>query len=315
MYLTLDRRPPTNVAGMNRCLVGGLTWVGWIGVSALLVACGKGGEKEDRPASISQEELPARAAAIRCEGMSRCCEGSGFPFDVTPCQQKQTGHFENLIAQFAANVGYDARAAGEYLEALETGNNCGRLDEQAAAAWERAFPGKLELGQPCGLSQECRQEPGQTVSCFGDGTTPQVCTLVEGEPPTRHGQAGETCSRTCESDRCPVNVMSAMTTGCYRTEGLWCDFVTEQPTCSRLPELGQACPSGECTIGSFCATDTRVCTALRATGQPCLRRDECKSGYCEEQDPSRGTGASEPAQTYCVAQQPVAADDCRREYD
>jgi len=77
------------------------------------------------------------------------------------------GHraIRSVIGQFAANVDYDAGAASELLQSLETNTKCGTFDEEAVAAWERAFPGKLEPGERYGCQQECRNEPGHTASC------------------------------------------------------------------------------------------------------------------------------------------------------
>lgn len=289
-----------------------------LGAIAVLVACGKGEESTGAP--ISREEWPARVAALKCEAMSGCCERSGFSFDATACKQSQTAEMEHKVAQFAANVDYDARAAGESLDRLAEGSACGLFDE--VAAWEKVFPGKLGPGESCRATEECRKEPGHSVSCSSeDGIPPSVCRLFKDGQPRPHAQLGEACFTTCrEGAPCSIDDVRGasepvISAACYHADGLWCNYGKESPTCTRLDRVGEVCvdPSSSCENLGFCARDTGICTAPLPNGQPCLSRDECQSGYCKEQEPPPSSNAAEPIWGSCVAELPVAAEDCQRE--
>jgi hypothetical protein len=294
----------------------------------VLVACGK---SEAGSAPVAREQLSARAAAIACEGLGSCCQRSGFTFDVASCKQERTFEIEQNIAQVdTVNVDYDATAAGECLDALEANSSCGELEDDDAEACERIFRGKIGLGQPCNSREECRSGPGQSVSCYSeDGVAPQVCRLVDEGAPSRHGKVGEACNTTCfEGDECstfpvavpvpapgmpaPVPVDAA---ACYRSDGLWCDFSTSAPKCARLLPLGAECISYDSCAGkALCANDTRVCSAPRPNGQRCSSGNECQSGHCSAQGPSSDPGAPVP-ESYCVAEEPVTADECALDSD
>lgn len=298
-----------------------VTWVGWIGMSVVVVACGK---SEGGPAPVSLEQLPARVAAMMCEGRGGCCERSGFTFDVAGCKQERVAEIEQELVELdTANVDYDATAAGECLEALEAGSSCGEFDGDDAEACDRVFRGKLAPGQPCTSSQECRREPGQSVSCYSeDGIQPELCTVFDGGMPSRHGKLGEACFTTCfENDDCsgsaavpapgPGVPAPADPAACYRSDGLWCDYSRASPTCARLLPLGQACTGYESCAGkAFCATDTSVCSAPRANGQPCSADRECQSGNCSDTPPAAGPTVSEAV---CVAEERLTADECTLE--
>lgn len=297
-----------------------LTWLGWIGVSAVLVACGK---SEAGPAPVSLEQLPARVAAIACEGLGSCCQRSGFTFDVATCKRERTADIESSIGQVdTVNIDYDAAAAGECLEAFEANSSCGEFDDDDAEACERIFRGKLGLGQPCTSREECRRETGQSVSCSSeDGIGPEVCRLADGGAPSRHGKLGEACNATCfEGDECSIVAVPAPAPGepapvpvdpaaCYRSDGLWCDFSMASPSCARLLPVGQQCTSYDACAGkAFCAGDTGVCSAPRANGQPCSSASECQSRHCSSEGPTIDPGA--PVESYCVAEESVTAADC-----
>jgi hypothetical protein len=305
-----------------------LTWLGWIGVSAVLVACGK---SEGGPDPVSRDQLPARAAALACEGLSGCCQRSGFMFDVAACKQEYTAELEQNIAELdTANVDYDAVAAGECLDALDAHSFCGEFDDDDAEACERIFRGKLALGQPCSSSQECRREPGQSVGCNSeDGIEPQVCTRYDDGGSSRHGKEGEACYTTCfEGDDCSTGSVPVPApapgpgvpapapvdpAACYRTDGLWCNFGIASPRCARLLPLGEECTSYDSCAGkAFCASDTGVCSAPRANGARCSAADECQSGHCSYDGPS---GAPEPVESYCVAEEPITAEECTVDFD
>jgi len=300
-----------------------VTWLGWIGVSAVLVACGK---SEGDPDPVSRDQLPARVAAMACEGLSGCCQRSGFMFDVAACKLERTAEIEQNLAEVdTANVDYDANAAGECLDALDADSSCGEFDDDDAEACDRIFRGKLGLGQPCTSSQECRPQAGQRVSCYSDGVEPEVCTLRGDGAPSRHGKLGESCYTTCfEGDDCSGDAVPVPAPGpgvpapapvdpaaCYRADGLWCDYSMASPSCARLLPLGQQCSGYESCAGkAFCASDTSVCSARRANGQRCTSDSECQSGHCSDDDATLEPGTTEPVERYCVAQESVTADEC-----
>lgn len=301
-----------------------LTWLGWLGVLAVLVACGKA---EGGSGPVPREQLSARVAAIACEGLGSCCQSSGFTFDVANCKQLRAAQIDqNLLELDTASVEYDDRAAGECLDALAANSKCGGLDEDGAGACERIFRGTIALGEPCTTHEECREERNQRVRCISDDRLGNgVCTLDEDGIPSRHGEFAEACFTTCfEGDDCsfgsaPVPVpgpgepaaQPAEPAACYRADGLWCDFGTGSPSCARLVPLGEPCTGYDSCAGeAFCAGDTGVCSAPRANRQPCSADDECQSGSCSFDGPALEPGAPDPIQSYCVEQEILSADQC-----
>lgn len=300
--------------------------VGWLGVLGVLAALAGCGKSEGGSQAIPKAELPSRVAKVVCESLASCCKNSGHGFDVAACKAAYQEQVEEGVFELQSpNIEYDAEAAGECLDAVAVGS-CGDLDEDDAPACRRVFRGKLALGAPCVDSDECREEPGQSVSCTSDdGVSPEVCTLLGPSASQRRGRPGEACSGTCYGGSdCSGDAPSPTPapgpgvpapptdpTLCYRDDGLWCNY--QSGICESLLPLGAACTDyGSCAGSNFCDVYTQACRAPAADGSPCDGDDGCQSGNCVYPD-SPQVGATGPSGT-CVARGIVTAEQCEVDF-
>ena len=262
-----------------------MAWGSMVGVMWLVAACGK---SEGAAEPIPKSEIPARLAALLCEGRGGCCQQQGMTFATASCKTYYSQQLDESIAKYdPARVQYDAQAAGDCLAEFEARSNCGALDGDEVPACERVFRGKVALGGACTTSVDCAKTGDQRVICeSSDGTAPSVCVLI-GTGAGPHGKAGDACIFTCdEGDDCDGIAVAPPQPGtgvpqpdpviCYRDEGLYCGAGTCQPTVA----LGQPCANDGCEGGAFCDFATGICAARRPNGQPCTGDDECQSDSC-----------------------------------
>jgi hypothetical protein len=300
-------------------------WLGAFGVLWGLAGCGK---SEGGPAPIPKAELPARIARLVCESMAGCCQKSGHSFDVATCKSAYQAEVEEGVFELESpNIAYDAQAAGECLDAVGATGACGDVDDDDAPACRRVFRGTLALGAACVDSDECREEPGQSVSCTSDdGLSPEVCTLQGASSSTRRGKLGEACNGTCsEGSDCnsfAVPPQPAPGPGvpappgdpalCYRDDGLWCNY--QSGSCESLLALGAPCTAYDsCGSGNFCDFYSGACSAPAADGAPCDGDDGCRSDNCVFSD-SPQVGTPGPSGT-CLARGAVTAEQCEIDVD
>lgn len=301
-----------------------LAWLGLVGV-ALLGACGK---SQSGSEPVTLEQLPGSIASVACESLARCCSSSGHAFDIVTCKRTLSADFEQeLTRESSARVRYDADAAGACLDAITANTHCGDIETGNSSACERIFNGTLPLGAECEGDDECREDPGQDVSCYSEFELgPRVCTLEQTTTitPVRHGKQGESCVGTCAEGDCDGSIpvpavnsggsasMSGEVVLCHRREGLWCSG----GTCQRLAEVGSRCDSFDSCVGdAFCAFDSGRCTARRANGQPCNSENECQSGNCAGPDAPSNLNPGGTAPTRCAPANQVGAAQCEVESD
>lgn len=292
--------------------------LGWLGAFVVVASLGACGKSDGGSGPVPLSELPARAAAIACEGLGSCCQSSGFAFDVATCKRLYTAEIEGELSEFDRNlVEYDADMAGKCLDSFAAETRCGDLEGDDRYC-DRIFRGKLGLGQPCMGSEECREEEGQYVSCYSpDGIEPEVCTLTEERGPLPRGKLGDACTSTCdEDDDClsggaiapggPGAPVPQEPVACYRADGLWCDT----GSCAQLLDVGAPCPGYDgCKGQAFCDFQSQICTLPRKNGEPCQGRNECQSGYCDygDEGPTIDPVTASPV---CAPANTVHAGDC-----
>jgi len=249
----------------------------WIGV---VVQCAVlGGCKSDDETSLSKEELPGAMASAVCDSLGNCCSAANFAFNATACRQRETDQWTDdvLDAQTLA-VKYDAQAAGDCVRELRDNHKCGVTGAAGdASACRRIFTGTLAVGQACTRRVECAA-PGH---CNQDLTTAQfVCMGPPGDASTPgRGRLGDNCTALCDEAASCVSEASPGSVACYDTDALYCDV-----TCQKDRAIGESCSGMQiCELGSFCNSDSSICTAPVPNGGICMSDQECQSGHCTAQ--------------------------------
>jgi hypothetical protein len=162
---------------------------------------------------------------------------------------------------------YDATAAGNCIATLQ-----GRTKACVvvpAVPCPGLFVGTLQLGEACTDSSQCAQSGGRTVTCvspppMGAAGSASVSPATMTCGYAIHGQAGEACARTCDSDStsdvgCSSFGGDVSLPACYETDGFRCDEATL--VCVKVSRVGEACSPPEiCVTGARC--DGGVCVAV-----------------------------------------------------
>lgn len=127
---------------------------------------GSGGDATS--GAITEEEFPARLAAVGCAVWSGCCAGTSFPHDEATCVESVTRRYTTRVNDPLAV--FDAARASACLGAFEHAlEGC-----LAPYFWDgvvpcpQVFTGTLPEGAECEEYYRCAAPLGGTSTCYGE---------------------------------------------------------------------------------------------------------------------------------------------------
>jgi hypothetical protein len=251
---------------------------------------GSGGGTVDAGPPIDLAQACSKFAAAFCKRAERC--KTIDVADDAACQalmQNNCTYSKDVNAGFAR---YDGAAAALCVAQLAT-DDC--ADQGAPAACGKIETGGFgKAGTPCTQSSDCQADAGFYCQ-FSFGC--QVCKHTVGVGSFCSFDSDDECDPnlycndpnsdggTCKTPAAagqPCGIDSFTFNGFCDT-GLYCNYMTADggTACENPVANGKACmDSTACMTGSYCPTDTNMCTALLADGMPCSDPAACTSGYC-----------------------------------
>jgi hypothetical protein len=317
---------------VNGYRVSGCGWLlSLLALMPTMAGCGKASDDPAEPAAPEAaaagnlrtvDEFAQRFGARYCQSIADCCSSRGFA--TNDCATTLETQLRALLQASATNpkirFNPDGAAAciNAYAAALSACTDHASF-LQIDSACDRVLEGTIAVGGECGTSAECARPASGSVGC-----TSGVCVLGQspvGLNDAPHRKLGEACAATCEG--VPREQSCSGTSGADPTLGAcWVDegLVCSNGACVHAPKAGEACVSfGYCEgaahcVNSVCAADLsdgpcqqdreclapaicdytrKVCTPLKANGEPCEASNECQGGQCY-QDRCRTWSVAEP---------------------
>jgi hypothetical protein len=266
------------------------------GSSLMACSAGDGEEGQGTGAAappIAAEQFATTFARAQCKSFGACCLESNRTYTDSTCQSATASKWQLRFDRDAVRpTVYDPAAAGRCLKELEAQMICG--DAYPASLIPdclRIFAGTLADGEICTASVECKS--GHCQSAEGTGTN--TCQ-AEASYYFEVGKAGDSCLVTCRDvNSCgfgnfPSSVTQMHPGVCLRTDGLYCDDLSEGPRiCKPLAAEGEHCSYSGCQAGTYCspilengtAVD-HLCVARRPAGAACTDNKHCLSDHCED---------------------------------
>ncbi len=249
---------------------------------------GHGGAGGQGGVLMTPEVLVPIANAF-CGAARSCCKNDRPPRPLDHCESSYGVNDPTSQALASGTITLDsAGLAGcltAYEAAAETCEQTGVL-----TACRGLVHGTLAEGQSCRFNSECAGVEPMVCLRPEDAKSASVCKKIV------HGKAGDACVVDCYSESNAVYGVTgaicvqgayaatdASPTGCFETEGTYCDTSSIQsPQCRPIRATGAACTSPEqCGSAADCDAQTRKCRAFNETCGGCPPLLRCVDGKCQ----------------------------------
>lgn len=249
-------------------------------LAMILAACGGGAGP-----SIALADYPQAEIDSYCTYNVRC----GLYPDAATCAQYAVAPADpNPAAAVAANkMSYSGTNAKQCLDAIAAAS-CDQTQKSArepASSCAKIFSGKAADNAACAFDDECQSRNCQLPQC-----TMACCTGTCG-PTIANAQIGASCATAdCVSgafcdDTTTCRALLAQGASCASPDqcqyGLGCVGLTpgSPGMCGPLPQIGEACPDGNCAdVGAVCNT-SGMCAPVGLPGDACMVDFDCSSVF------------------------------------
>ena len=259
---------------------------------ALLVVAMLGCSNNGGSGYLPIDQAAAAFKRAFCDYAVRCGQ---FP-DATTCIGASLGFNlrvdpSEIAAIGAGKVIYDGNKAAQCYDAYGA-RSCDRTSQDARAfpaVCNEAIRGTVAGNAACAVASECVSGncnvPTCTMACcMGTcvGDTPPVRDVAIGQ--SCAGNVAASCATGAYCDGATVLCAALKPGGATCTSSNECGYElscvgTTTRTCTALPQLGQACPDGQCRDdGTYCNA-TMVCAKVGLPSDPCATGRDCSTYY------------------------------------
>jgi hypothetical protein len=228
---------------------------------------GAGGAGGIIDAEVEVQKFLDEFVSPYCTRLQECCAQEGFEVPTyEACQERELLGVIDHLEDGTSYVVSDAAAAF----AGSIASTC----DQPAYETMVVTRGILPEGSPC---EDVGQCAGEAVVCdVTGGSELGICRSLV------HGQVGDPCLFTCETDVCRSTLYRGAgddneATACWDADGLYCDWGSEATyRCMAIIPPGEPCEEfGECGATGECSAGE--CVVPAGLGEDCT----ATGGYCQ----------------------------------
>lgn len=258
---------------------------GWLVVAGwglgLVVVAGGCSSSDDAATSVNREQFPQEYARAYCSAIKPCCDRAKVPQVMQECVNALQGSLEISFAGYDSRLVYHADAAGRCVRDVAAQlAGCGPTSviPELTAECPGVFTGTAPVAAACSYvdGDLCQSNYCQNNVC------------IEAPRGTSQAKLGEACDGDCWVDASGEKFCDFFGSSvCDNTAGLTCagsgaaggDFV-----CAAMLPIGQACQSGTCVEGAYCANDGLCQPRIAVDSGPCRQAPQAcvKGAFCDE---------------------------------